>query len=100
MVSPASYPSRAWLAESVRILARWALRAEVGEHATDEWGYLAGRDADRTGDVNDASDAGLPGTRPAVEDDDPAGRFAVHHPLRSGSTGGVCANARVICRAG
>lgn len=54
LVSPASYPSREWLAESVRILREWDLIVEVGEHVLDERGYMAGRDEDRLSDLNDA----------------------------------------------
>jgi len=54
LVSPASRPDRAWLTESVEVLEGWGLRVEVGRHASDEWGYMAGRDADRLADLNDA----------------------------------------------
>ncbi|WP_372453972.1 hypothetical protein [Actinoplanes hulinensis] len=34
--------------------AGWGLRPELGEHALDRRGFLAGRDEDRLADVNDA----------------------------------------------
>lgn len=54
LVSPASFPTGAWLEESTEILRSWGLRVEVGEHALDQWGYMAGRDQDRIYDLNNA----------------------------------------------
>ncbi|MGW6930216.1 S66 peptidase family protein [Lentzea sp. NPDC054927] len=54
LVSPASFPSEEVLAESVRTLESWELVVEVGKHAMDRHGYLAGRDSDRLADLNDA----------------------------------------------
>ena len=54
LVSPSSPPSRAWLRESVDIVTGWGLRVEVGPHALDEWGFMAGSDDDRVADLNDA----------------------------------------------
>jgi len=54
LISPASFPDREWLSTSVRILESWDLVVEVGEHAMDQWGYMAGRDEDRLADLNDA----------------------------------------------
>lgn len=54
LVSPASFPSQDWVAESTRVLQSWGLQVEVGEHALDQWGYMAGRDEDRLADLNDA----------------------------------------------
>jgi muramoyltetrapeptide carboxypeptidase len=54
LVSPASFPDRASLATSVRVLESWGLVVEVGEHAMDRWGYMAGRDEDRLADLNGA----------------------------------------------
>jgi muramoyltetrapeptide carboxypeptidase len=54
LVSPASFPDAEWLATSVAILRNWDLAVEVGEHATDQWGFMAGRDAYRLHDLNDA----------------------------------------------
>jgi muramoyltetrapeptide carboxypeptidase len=36
------------------ILRGWGLEVEVAPHVYDRWGYLAGRDADRLADLNDA----------------------------------------------
>jgi len=54
LVSPASFPTQEWLDASVGILEGWGLVVEVGEHAMDQWGYMAGRDGDRLADLNDA----------------------------------------------
>ena len=54
LVSPASYPTPEWVEESVAILERWGLVAEVGDHALDKFGYMAGTDEDRLNDLNDA----------------------------------------------
>lgn len=54
LVSPASYPSEELLAESVRTLESWGLAVEVGKHALDRHGYMAGVDEDRLADLNDA----------------------------------------------
>lgn len=54
IVSPASTPPRAALAGTVRYLEQMGLRVEVGEHALDEHGYLAGTDDHRLADFNDA----------------------------------------------
>ncbi|MFS8100328.1 LD-carboxypeptidase [Lentzea alba] len=54
LVSPASYPSSELLAASVRTLEGWGLVVEVGKHALDRHGYMAGLDEDRLADLNDA----------------------------------------------
>jgi muramoyltetrapeptide carboxypeptidase len=54
LVSPSSFPSREWLETSIEILESWELQVEVGEHALDRWGFMAGHDRDRLGDLNDA----------------------------------------------
>ncbi|ONI80000.1 LD-carboxypeptidase [Actinosynnema sp. ALI-1.44] len=54
LVSPASFPSPELLAESAEVLRGWGLVVEVGDHALDQWGYMAGRDEDRLRDLNDA----------------------------------------------
>lgn len=54
LVSPASTPSQEGVAECVKILKSWGLRPEIGQHAFDEYGYLAGTDEDRLDDLNDA----------------------------------------------
>jgi muramoyltetrapeptide carboxypeptidase len=54
LVSPASYPTAQWVAKSAEILRGWGLQVEIGDHALDRWGFMAGRDADRLSDLNDA----------------------------------------------
>jgi muramoyltetrapeptide carboxypeptidase len=54
LVSTSSAPSRSWLDESVEVLTSWGLRPEVGAHALDEHGFLAGTDEDRLADLHDA----------------------------------------------
>jgi muramoyltetrapeptide carboxypeptidase len=54
IVSPASPPSRAYVARGVELLASWGLQVELGEHVFDQWGYMAGRDEDRASDLNAA----------------------------------------------
>lgn len=54
LVSPASYPDQASVDHCLEVLASWNLRGEVAAHAFDEWGYMAGSDADRLDDLNDA----------------------------------------------
>jgi muramoyltetrapeptide carboxypeptidase len=60
LLSPASFPTDDWLADSVAILESWGLVVEVGAHAPDRWGYMAGRDEERLDDLNEAfRDAGV-----------------------------------------
>ncbi len=54
LVSPASFPDRASVDDCLAVLARWGLRGEVAPHAFDEWGYMAGSDADRLDDLDRA----------------------------------------------
>ena len=54
LVSPASYPNPTLVEDYVEVLTSWGLRGEVGEHCFDEWGYMAGTDADRLYDLNQA----------------------------------------------
>ena len=54
LVSPASYPTRTGVAEYIKVLESWGLRGEVSAHAFDEFGYMAGSDAERLDDLNDA----------------------------------------------
>ncbi len=53
-MSPASTPTREGVDRAVRILRRWGLIPEIGDHVFDEYGYLAGTDEDRLADLNDA----------------------------------------------
>ncbi len=54
LLSPASFPTPEAVADALAVLESWGLRPEVGEHALDQWGYMAGTDADRLQDLNDA----------------------------------------------
>jgi muramoyltetrapeptide carboxypeptidase len=54
LLSPASYPDESWVRASTAILTRWGLTVEVGKHALDQCGYMAGRDRDRLEDLNAA----------------------------------------------
>src|SRR4051794_26355981 len=54
LVSPASFPAREGLTAAIETLEGWGLRVEVGQHALDQWGYMAGPDQDRLDDLNDA----------------------------------------------
>jgi muramoyltetrapeptide carboxypeptidase len=54
LLSPASYPDESWVRESTEILTSWGLVVDVGKHALDEWGYMAGHDGDRLEDLNAA----------------------------------------------
>ncbi|WP_232668270.1 S66 peptidase family protein [Pseudonocardia sp. TRM90224] len=54
LVSPASWPEGDGLRLTKETLEGWGLTVDVGAHATDRYGYMAGRDADRLADLNDA----------------------------------------------
>ncbi|WP_063745924.1 S66 peptidase family protein [Kribbella catacumbae] len=54
LVSPASFPTPEGIEAAVATLTSWGLRVEVGEHALDQFGLMAGTDADRLADLNDA----------------------------------------------
>lgn len=54
IVSPASTPTPDGVARGVGVFERWGLRVEIGTHALDQLGYLAGNDRDRLEDLNDA----------------------------------------------
>jgi len=53
-VSPGSTPDKASVLRHVELLENWGLDVEVGVHAFDERGFLAGRDEDRLSDFNGA----------------------------------------------
>lgn len=53
-VSPASPPTREAVARGAELLSSWGLQVEVGRHAFDRVGYLAGHDQARLADVNEA----------------------------------------------
>lgn len=75
MVSPASFPSVEWAGQVMATLAGWGLRPELGEHALDRWGYMAGTDADRLADLNDALRD--PGVRAVVAATGGAGAYRI-----------------------
>ena len=53
LVAPASTPAAAERIEGgVRYLEQLGYRTVVGKHVTDQYGYLAGSDADRAADLN------------------------------------------------
>lgn len=54
LVSPASAPTAEWVNKQKIFLESLGLVVEVGQHALDEYGYLAGKDEDRLADLNDA----------------------------------------------
>lgn len=56
-------------------LESWGLIAEVGKHALDQWGYLAGRDEDRLSDLNDAFRD--PGVRAVIATTGGAGAYRI-----------------------
>ncbi|MFD4641560.1 LD-carboxypeptidase [Lentzea sp. NPDC058436] len=78
-MSPASFPEQEDLAESVRVLESWGLVVEIGEHALDRRGYMAGRDADRLADLNDAYRD--PGVRALFATRGGAGAYRIAHDL-------------------
>jgi muramoyltetrapeptide carboxypeptidase len=56
-------------------LSGWGLRPELGEHALDRWGFMAGTDADRLSDLNDALRD--PGVRAVVTATGGAGEYRI-----------------------
>ena len=54
LVSPASYPNQSDIDTYIKTLESWGLRCDVGQHALDKFGYMAGTDANRLKDLNDA----------------------------------------------
>lgn len=79
LLSPASYPTVEWVDESVAILESWGLKAEVGDHALDRHGYLAGTDQARLDDLNDAFRD--PGVRAIVTTRGGAGSYRIADDL-------------------
>jgi muramoyltetrapeptide carboxypeptidase len=79
LLSPASFPGAELLAESVRTLESWGLIVEVGKHALDRHGYLAGRDEDRLADLNDAYRD--PGVRAVIATRGGAGAYRIADDL-------------------
>lgn len=54
LVSPASYPVQADVDEYIKTLEQWGLRCDTGDHILAELGYMAGSDAERLADLNNA----------------------------------------------
>jgi muramoyltetrapeptide carboxypeptidase len=54
LVSPSGPTRPDRVARGIEILESWGLEVELGKHAFDRAGYLAGTDADRLHDLNDA----------------------------------------------
>jgi muramoyltetrapeptide carboxypeptidase len=54
LISPATAPSEEILEHSINVLEGLGLVVEIGKHALDRHGYLAGTDEDRLADLNDA----------------------------------------------
>lgn len=54
LVSPASPPDPASVARLSALLQGWGLEVDVAPHAFRSHGYMAGTDAERLGDLNDA----------------------------------------------
>ena len=52
LVSPASFVDKETLQEFTKVLSQLGLKVKTGAHILDQYGYLAGRDADRAADVN------------------------------------------------
>jgi hypothetical protein len=54
LISPASFPTAEWVEEPGTSPEDWGLVVDIGRHAVDQWGFMAGRDQDRLDDLNDA----------------------------------------------
>ena len=54
LVSPASYPSQSYVNETIEVLKSWGLRCDTGKHVFSKHGYMAGPDANRLEDLNNA----------------------------------------------
>ncbi|MBA8810554.1 S66 peptidase family protein [Promicromonospora sukumoe] len=54
LVSPASWSDESWVDESIATVESWGFKARLGKHADDRFGYMAGGDAERAADLNDA----------------------------------------------
>ena len=79
LVSPASTPSPEGVAATVAVLEGWGLVVEVGAHALDVWGYMAGTDEARLADLNDALRD--PGVRAIVATRGGAGAYRIADAL-------------------
>jgi muramoyltetrapeptide carboxypeptidase len=79
LLSPASFPTAEWVAESIAILESWGLLVEVGAHALDRHGYMAGPDQARLDDLNDAFRD--PGVRAIITTRGGAGSYRIADDL-------------------
>jgi muramoyltetrapeptide carboxypeptidase len=79
VVSPGSFPESSEIPDLVRVLESWDLVVEIGVHARDEWGFMAGRDEDRLVDLNDAFVD--PGVRAIIASRGGAGTYRIAHRI-------------------
>ncbi len=75
LVSPASTPDPVSVDHYLKLLESWGLRGEVAPHALDRWGYMAGSDADRLEDLNQAFRD--PGVRAVIATRGGAGAYRI-----------------------
>jgi len=76
LVSPASFPENPGsIDELISVLSGWGLRVEIGDHALDRRGYMAGRDEDRAADLNAAHSD--PGVRAVITTRGGAGAYRI-----------------------
>ncbi|MFG1606682.1 LD-carboxypeptidase [Actinoplanes sp. NPDC049265] len=75
LVAPASFAEDEWVGRVAEVVEGWGLRPEVGTHARDRFGYMAGRDEDRLADLNDAFRD--PGVRAVVAITGGAGAYRI-----------------------
>ncbi len=54
LVAPASWTEDEWVEQTANMLSGWGWTVRVGRHVRDRLGYLAGADADRLDDLNEA----------------------------------------------
>jgi muramoyltetrapeptide carboxypeptidase len=54
LVSPASYPQQSDVDRQIKTVESWGLRCDAGKHVISRFGYMAGTDAQRLADLNDA----------------------------------------------
>jgi muramoyltetrapeptide carboxypeptidase len=54
LVSPASFPDQLAINEYIFALEGWGLRCDTGKHVLSKFGYMAGTDAERLSDLNEA----------------------------------------------
>ena len=79
LVSSASTPSPDGVARGVELLESWGLQVEIGRHALDQVGYLAGDDKDRLADLNEAFRD--PGVRAVFATRGGKGAYRIAHQL-------------------